>query len=160
MFLQPNTEIMRAILLLFFALTAHVTASAQFVAKMEIKEPIPGLCSAQDVYALIPGLKGQVQAQCALTKEQINDRLNAKVQFLKDNPGYSDKGMIGLIINCKGELVQCKMDNRTKSPELDRQIEEVFRSLGDWTAGKLKKKKVDSSRLFSFTIENGRISIN
>jgi hypothetical protein len=151
---------MRLILLFFFTLTTYLTTSAQFVAKMEIKEPIPGLCNKQDVYALIPGLKGQVQAQCSLTKEQINDRLNSEIQFLKDNPDYNDKGMIGLIINCKGELVQCKMDNKTKSQELDSQIEKVFNSLGEWTAGKLNKKNVDTSRLFSFKIENGRISIN
>ena len=151
---------MRTTLLLFFTLTTYYTTSAQFVAKMEIKEPISGLCSDQDVYALIPGLKGQVPAQCSLSKEQINDKLNSEIQFLKDNPDYNDKGMIGLVINCKGQLVQCKMDNKTKSPELDSQIEKVFNSLGDWTAGKLNKKNVDTSRLFSFTIENGRISIN
>lgn len=147
-------------LLLFFALTVYHTTSAQFVAKMEIKEPIDGLCNSQDVYALITGLKGQVPPQCSLTKDQINEKLNSEIQFLKDNPDYSDKGMIGLIINCKGELVQCKMDNKTKSPELDSQIEKVFNSLGEWTAGKLNKKNVDTSKLFSFVIENGRIAIN
>jgi hypothetical protein len=151
---------MRITLLLFITLTTYYTTSAQFVAKMEIKEPIPGLCSKQDVYALIPGLKGQVQAQCSLTKEQINDKLNSEIQFLKDNPDYNDEGMIGLIINCKGELVQCKIDNKTKSPDLDSQIEKVFNSLCEWTAGKLNKKNVDTSRLFSFKIENGGISIN
>jgi hypothetical protein len=151
---------MRIILLLFITLSACYTTYAQFVAKMEIKEPIPGLCSKQDVYALIPGLKGQVQAQCQLTKEQINDKLNSEIQFVKDNPDYNDKGMIGLIINCKGELVQCKMDNKTTSTELDSQIEKVFNSIDGWTAGKLNKKNVDSSRLYSFKIENGKISIN
>ena len=151
---------MRITLLLLFTLTAYYTTSAQFVAKMEIKEPISGLCSEKDVYALIPGLKGQVQAQCQLTKEQINDKLNSEIQFLKDNPDYNDKGMIGLIINCKGELVQCKMDNKTKSTELDSQIENVFNSIDGWIAGKLNKKNVDTSRLFSFKIENGKVSIN
>jgi hypothetical protein len=151
---------MRITLLLFFTITTYFTTSAQFVAKMEIKEPISGLCNKQDVYALIPSLKGQAQAQCSLTKEQINDKLNSEIQFLKENPDYNDKGMIGLIINCKGELVQCKMDNKTKSPELDSQIEKVFNSLSEWTAGKFNKKNVDTSRLFSLKIENGTISIN
>lgn len=147
-------------LLIVFALIISYTASAQFVAKMEIKEPIPGLCSKQDVYALIPGLKGQVPAECSLSKDQINDKLNAEIQFLKDNPDYSDKGMIGLIINCEGKLVQCKMDNKTKSPELDSQIEQVFNTLSEWTAGKLNKKNVDTSKLFSFTIDKGKIILN
>ena len=34
--------------------------------------------------------------------------------------------MIGLIINCNGEVMQCKMDIKTKSEELDTQIEAVF----------------------------------
>ena len=150
---------MRSIFLFLFTVSAYYTTSAQFVAKMEVKEPIDGLCSKQDVYALIPGLKGQVPAQCSLSKEQINEKLNAEIQFLKDNQNYNDKGMIGLIINCKGQLVQCKMDNKTKSPELDSQIERVFNSLDEWTAGKLNKKNVDTSRLFSFTIEDGKIAI-
>lgn len=150
---------MKSAPLIVFALIICYTASAQFVAKMEIKEPIPGLCK-QDVYALIPGLKGQVPAQCSLSKDQINDKLNAEIQFLKDNPDYNDKGMVGLIINCEGKLVQCKMDNKTKSPELDSQIEQVFNTLSEWTAGKLNKKNVDTSKLFSFTIEKGKITIN
>ena len=77
---------------------------------------------------------------------------------MKDNPKYDDKGMIGLVINCKGEVVQCKMDNKTKTPELDKQIEDVFNSLGQWTSGKLNGKEVDTSRLFSFKIKNGKIT--
>jgi len=112
------------------------------------------------VYAVIPGLKGQVPAQCSLSKDQIHEKLNAEIQFLKDNPDYNDKGMIGLIINCEGKLIQCKMDNKTKSPELDTQIEQVFNTLGEWTAGKLNKKSVDTSKLYSFTIEKGKIILN
>ena len=151
---------MKTATLLLFVVGICSSASAQFVATMEIKEPIPGLCSDQVVYALIPGLKGQVPAECALSKEQLNDKLNAEIQFLKVNPKYDDKGMIGLIINCKGKLVQCKMDNKTKSPELDSQIERVFSSIENWTPGKLNKKSVDTSRLFSFTIKNGVLKLN
>jgi hypothetical protein len=127
---------------------------------MEIKESIPGLCNKDEVYALFPSIKGQVQAVCPLTKEQIVERLNNEVKFLKENPKYNDKGMVGLIISCKGELVKCAMDNKTKSPELDKQIEDVFNSLGLWKAGKLKKKEVDTSRLFSFVITDGVIALN
>lgn len=147
-------------LLLIVGLFISLTTQAQFVAKMEIKEPIQGLCSKNDVYALLPGFKGQEQAKCPVTKEEISERLNAELQFLKDNPDYNDKGMINLIINCKGEVVQCKMDNKTKSPALDSQIEKIFNDLGEWKPGRLNKKNVDTSRLFSFKIENGRITIN
>jgi hypothetical protein len=149
---------MSRILLTLCLSTIYITVSAQFVAKMEVKEPIPGLCNDQEVYALFPSLKGQVEAVCPVTKDQILERLNNEVQYLKDNPKYDDKGMIGLVINCKGEVVKCEMDNKTRTPELDRQIEEVFNSLGKWTSGKLNGKEVDTSRLFSFKIKNGKIT--
>jgi hypothetical protein len=95
-----------------------------------------------------------------ISKQEIEAKLNAELKFLSENPTYTDNGMIGLIVNCKGELVQCKMDNKTKSAELDKQIETVFNSLGEWKAGKLDGKFVDTSNLFSFTIEKGKIKLN
>ncbi|MFT5823563.1 MAG: hypothetical protein ACI8ZM_004825 [Crocinitomix sp.] len=147
----------KIILTLLFGFTGF-TASAQFVAKLEMKEAIPGICDKNEVYALFPSLEGQEEAICPITKKEILKRLNSEVQFLKDNPKYKDKGMIGLIINCNGEVIECKMDNETKSPELDRQIEAVFNSLGIWKSGKLNGIEVDSSLLFSFTIKKGVIS--
>jgi hypothetical protein len=52
------------------------------------------------------------------------------------------------------------MDNKTKVPELDHQIEAVFATLKTWTPAKLKRREVDSSQLFSFTIENGQLTLN
>lgn len=151
---------MRPVLLILLMLIFCTTSFAQFVAKMEIKEPIPGLCNEKEVYALFPSFKGQKEAVCPLSKDAIEERLNSEVQFLKDNPGYEDKGMMGLVINCKGDVVKCKMDNKTKSPELDQQIEAVFNSLGEWKAGKLNNRNVDTSKLFSFKIEQGKIALN
>lgn len=149
---------MRQILIAFFALLIYSATYSQFVATMEVKEPIPGLCNDKEVYALFPSFKGQEEAICPVSKDQILERLNNEVQFLKDNPKYDDKGMIGIVINCKGEVVKCKMDNKTKNPELDNQIEDVFNSLGTWKAGRLNKKDVDTSKLFSFKIKNGQVS--
>jgi hypothetical protein len=147
---------------LFFLLFAFFSGnlSAQFVAKMEVKEDIPDLCDKNHVYVLFPMFKGQIEAVCPLSKEEIQKKLNEEVTFLKDKPKYKDKGMIGLIISCKGEIVQCKMDNKTKSTELDQQIEAVFNSLGIWKAGKLDGMQVDSSRLYSFTIKKGKIILD
>ena len=146
-------RIIFGILITFFS----INASAQFVAKMEVKEPIEGICNEKEVYALLP-FDGQEKAICPVSENDILKRLNSEVQFLKDNPKFKGKGMIGLIINCKGEVVQCKMDNKTKSAELDKQIEEVFNSLGEWKAGQLNGKKVDSSVLYSFKIKKGKIT--
>ena len=145
---------MKKIIVVLLVSTLWMSVTAQFVAKMEVKEEIPGVCNKNEVYVLFPSFKGQVQAVCPVSDDSILKRLNAEVQFIKDNPNYSDKGMIGLVINCKGEVVKCKMDNKTQNTDLDKQIEAVFNSLGLWKAGKLNKKEVDTSRLFSFKIEN------
>jgi hypothetical protein len=149
---------MKKLILAFITTTIYFVSSAQFVATMEVKEPIQGVCNAKGVYVLFPGFKGQEEAVCPLSKEDILKKLDAEVNYLQDKPDYNDKGMIGLIINCKGELVQCKMDNKTKDPVLDAQIETVFKSLGEWKAGKLKRRAVDTSKLFSFKIVNGKFT--
>ncbi len=150
---------MRLLLILCF-ISGSLISSAQFVARMEVKEPIPGLCDARNVYVLFPSFKRQERAVCPVTEDAILERLNTELKFLLDNPQYKDKGMIGLVINCKGQVVQCKMDNKTQSPELDAQIEAVFNSLGEWKPGKLNRKEVDTSRLFSFVIEDGKVSFD
>ena len=134
-------------------------SSAQFVARMETKEAISGVCNMKNIVVLLPAFKGQEVAIAPINDKEIEKRLNSEVKFLTENPTYSDKGMIGLVINCKGEVVQCKMDNKTKNEELDKQIENVFNSLGKWKAGKLNGKPVDTSNLFSFTIDNGKLSL-
>ncbi len=146
---------MKITFLILFTSVICVTTSAQFVAKMEVKEPIPGVCNDKEVYVMFPSFKGQEQAVCPVSKDSILKRLNAEIPFLKDHPGYNDKAMIGLVINCKNQVVQCKMDNKTKSTDLDKQIELVFNSLGEWKAGKLNGKPVDTSNLFIFKIING-----
>jgi len=57
------------------------------------------------------------------------------------------------------ELVRYEIDNKTKSPELDNQIVAVFAELKTWTAGKINDKAVDTSVLYSFKINNGKISL-
>jgi hypothetical protein len=151
---------MKRILLIFLTAVFGLTASAQFVAKMEVKEDIPGICDKNEVYVLFSSFKGQEEAICPVSKKEILKRINAEVAFLHDHPEYTDKGMIGLIINCKGEVVKCKMDNKTQDAALDIQIEAVFNSLGAWKAGKLNRKEIDSSRLFSFKIKNGQFTFD
>lgn len=149
---------MHKLILIALSLLSTSSVSAQFVATLEITESIEGICNEKEVYALFPMLDGQEEAVCPVTKDEIFKRLNQEVAFLKENPKYKGKGMIGIIINCNGEVVQCKMDNKTGSEELDKQIEEVFSTLGNWKAGKLSGREVDSSQLFSFKIKKGEIT--
>lgn len=155
-----NSFSMKKSFLLVIVTLICMSASAQFVAIMEVTDSIPGICDSKAVYVLFPMLKGQEEAVCPVSENEILKRLNSELAFLKENPKYQDKGMIGLVINCKGELVKCKMDNNTKSPELDKQIEVVFNTLGDWKAGKLDGTEVDSSKLYSFKIKKGKVTFD
>lgn len=123
------------------------------VARMEVKEPIKGVCDNANVIAILPFPgNGQVKAQASKTKEEITAELNAKVSFLTDKPDYEDKGVVGLIVNCKGELVQYWMSNKSQSEALDAQIVAVFAELKKWTPGKVKNVSVDTTLLYGFTI--------
>lgn len=134
-------------------------ANAQMVAKVVFKKPIKGLCNAKEVYSLFPMFGDQLEAFCPLSDDDIVNRLDSLVVFLQDNPKYSGKGMVSIMINCKGEMVNCEIDNKTKEADLDRQVVAVFSTLGKWEPGLLNGKPVDSMQLYSFTIKEGKISI-
>ena len=73
---------MQRFVLLFLFSFIYFTCAAQFVATMELKEPIPGLCNSKNVYALFPSFKGQEEAVCPVSREVIAQRLNAEIKFL------------------------------------------------------------------------------
>ena len=132
--------------------------SQQMLARAEIKDPIDGICDIKNVYVLFAMLdKAQVEAACSIPDSAIQNRLNAEVEFIKDKPKHKDKGMVSIIINCKGEVVECKIDNKSKSPVLDEQVLKVFKTLTSWKAAKLNDKEVDSLRLWSYELKNGKI---
>ena len=132
---------MKKILIILIALAFCTSAFSQFVATMEIKEPIKGLCSDK-VYVLLGAFKGQKEAVCPLSNDSIVQRLKKEVTYLTDSISYNDKGMVNIIINCNGEVVKCEMDNKTRSQVLDQQIVKVFDSLGVWKQGTLKNKPI------------------
>jgi hypothetical protein len=150
---------MKNLLIAVFAITVYQTASAQFVARVQMKEPLEGICDNDNVYVMFPGMTGQVAAECSLTDDEIEKMLN-EIPFLKDNPKYKCDAMIGFYVNCEGELLGCKMDNKTGNEELDAQIEAVFNKLIDWKAGTLNGKKVDTHVLYSFVVKKGKIKLN
>jgi hypothetical protein len=133
--------------------------TAQMVAKVEIKKPIPGVCNYKEVYSLFPMFGDQKEAVCPVTEEEIQRQLDSAVVFLKDRPEFKDKGIVSILINCKGEAIKCEMDNKTKDTALDNQIVAVFKTLVQWKAGLLNGKPVDSMRLFSFEIINGKLKL-
>ena len=141
-----------------YSCSSKNTMATNFVARMEVKEPIPGVCNNANVIAILPFPgNGQVKAKPNITEQQIKDKLNKDVQFLKDKPSYNDKGMVSVIVNCKGQMVRCEIDNKTRNPELDSQIVAVFSELTEWSAATIKGQHVDSVVLYSFEIVNGKI---
>jgi Gram-negative bacterial TonB protein C-terminal len=154
-----QTTIMKNLLLVLGLILLSLSSHSQLVAKVEIKEKIDGICDIRNVYTLFPMFGDQIEAVCSIPDSTIEKRLNDDVEFLKDKPKYNDKGMVSIIINCKGEVVQCKIDNESKSPILDEQVVNVFKTLTSWKAGKLNGKEVDSMRLWSFEVKKGKITL-
>lgn len=150
---------MKKLLFTFFFFVNAFYASAQFIATMEVSEPIEGLCNYEEVYALFPMFGGQKEAVCPISKQELLERLNEEVSYLKENPKFKGKGLINVILNCDGEIVQCEMDgnSKTNSEVFDQQVLDVFLSLGVWKPGRLSSKKVDSIMLYSFKVKKGVI---
>ena len=146
---------MKKILLATIVTILSLNASAQIVAKLEITEPIEGICNQEEVYSLFPMFGGQVKAICPISNEEIVSKLNTEVQFLQNNPKFKTKGMVNVIINCEGELVRSSMGIPTKSSELDTQITAVMKTIMGWKAGKLNGKNVDSTINYSFKVKKG-----
>lgn len=145
---------------LFSCKTSQNSSMSNMIATMQVDEPIPGVCDNSKVIAILPFPgNGQVKAQAPLSNEELSERLNAEVDFLKGKNDYNDKGMVNLIVNCEGKMVRCQIDNNTQSPELDQQIVDVFSKMVEWKAGTVNGKSVDTSVLYRFEITNGVISL-
>jgi hypothetical protein len=151
---------MKKIFILLFGLFIINSLSAQFIAKMEVKGPLPGACDSTNVYALFSGFTGQVQPKCPLTKEQIEERLNKEVKFLAANPKFKGKLMVNCIINCKGEMIKCEIDNKSGNDDLDQEVVNVFKTLLAWTAGTLNGTAVDCVMLYSMEVKKGVIHLS
>lgn len=122
-----------------------------------MKEKIEGLCSEKEVYSLFDGFKGQIEPKYSLTKLEIQNLLNEKVTFLKLNPKFKGKGMVGVFINCKGEALGWEISLKSKDQELDQQLIDIFKTLQSWTPGKLNGNNVDCRELISYKIKKGTI---
>jgi hypothetical protein len=136
------------------------TSMGGFIATMEVKEPIPGVCDNSKVIAILPFEgNGQIKAEAPMSDEELTEILNNDVAFLKENPDVNDEGMVNLIINCEGKMVRCQIDNKTQNPELDEQIVDVFSKMIHWKVGTVNGKPVDTVVLYSFEIKDGVLTI-
>lgn len=133
---------------------------AQFVAKVMLNDTIAGICNHDEIYSLFSSLSGQVQAKCSLSDEEIQNRLNEQLTFLKANPKYKSEGSVSLYINCKGEVVKWENFLKSKNKELDEQILAFFSTLKTWSPGKLNGKNVDCIKSFNYKIKKGILILN
>ena len=156
---MKNNNGMKKVLILIILAVSYTPIPAQLLSKMEIKNPIEGICNDKEVYALFPSIDtDQIEAASPISKPEILDKLNSKILFLKENKKFKGEGIVKVIINCSGEVVLCKVSKKTKSIKLDEQIEEVFNNLGEWKNATYKKRNVDSVQLFYFKVKRGKIS--
>lgn len=147
-----------AILGLFCSINTVI--NAQLVATVQMKEPVDGICNPDEVYALFDGFEGQIRPKCTVSKKQMQDILNQKIQFLKGNPKFKGKGMVGVYINCEGLVVKWRISNKTSSEVLDAELLEIFKTFDDWSVGTFYGKEVDASELISYEIKKGVLIIN
>ncbi len=132
--------------------------SAQFIATVEMKENVEGICDHNRVFGLFNSFEGQKKAECSLNKLEIQKLLN-EAEYLKSHPKFKAKGMFGVYINCKGEPLEWKVSVKTNK-ELDAQLLAIFMTLEDWTTGQLNGENVDSRNLISYKIKKGVLTIN
>jgi hypothetical protein len=147
---------------LSFAMTAFGQIDGKQIAMtMKVNEDITGLCDKTKVYSLymmkqFPG-SNATEGSYPMSDIELLKVLNERVTFLKENPKYNGKFSMRVIINCKGELVSCDLEDKTKNNDLDNQILEIFKSLGGWGAGTFNGELVDSTKPFYFRIKGGEI---
>lgn len=136
------------------------TAKAQLIATVQMDETVEGICNQDEVYALYDGFDGQIEPKCSLSKKDMENLLNENLQFLKDNPKFKSKGMVGVYINCEGMPLQWDISVKTKKSDLDAEILKLFQTCEDWTPGTLDSKAVDTRELISYEIKKGVLKIN
>lgn len=149
---------MKNLISIISILTFSVSIQAQFVARVEMKYKVDGICDYDNVYGLFNGFDGQIVPECSVSNAGMQKQLN-QVQYLKDNPKFKGKGMVGVYINCEGEAIGWRVSVKTND-KLDQQLIEIFESFDEWTVGTLNKEAVDCSVLFSYKIKKGVLTLN
>ena len=122
---------MKQLILISILMVMSFTSSAQMLATVQMKEKVEGICDSSRVFALYIGFKGQVPAKCPISKEEIEKQLNDNLTFLKENPKFKSKGMVGLYVNCKGEPLKWEIEVKTKSSDARMAPGNIYRHLSE-----------------------------
>ncbi len=147
------------VLLIFNACSSSKKSGLKnMVARMQVKSPIDGVCDNNNVFVIfpIPG-NAQQKALPLISFEEMAIVLNEKLNFLKDNPTYTAKGTVDIVINCNGELVQCQANNKEFDEQLNKQLKELISEFKKWKPATIQNKKVDSFQFISIEIKQGKV---
>lgn len=158
--IRAKNYIMKKTFLFIVLFLLTFTTKAQFLATVQMTDTLEGICDHDRVFALFDSFDGQETPKCSVSKKEMEKILNKDLQFLKDNPKFKGKGMVGVFINCEGLVVEWDISNKTKSSKLDEEILEIFKTMNDWTVGKLDGEEVDTHDLISYEIKKGVLKIN
>jgi|GEM_PF-1650448 len=130
--------------------------------KVLLRKKVEGMCiPAKFVLELYNGNPDEVEPKCSIDKEELIERLNSDLQFLKKHPDFKGRGMVSVIINCEGRVVGWAEAVKSRNEELN---EEILRFLikqnFDWKPGIYKEENIDSLFSFSYQIVRGVLRLN
>ena len=118
------------------------------------------VCKPNNIYFLT-GLNKESRAKPVEAIAIIQKRLNEAISFARDNLSFEGKSAIQFAVNCKGEIGGgFHIVTKSGNDELDKELMEFFKTVKEWTAGKINKKKtVDSWYMWRLEIKDGNITI-
>lgn len=116
---------------------------------------------SKQVLELYGGNPDEVEPKCMIDKEELSERLNADLSFLKNHPEFKGRGMISVVINCEGKVIGWAEVVKSKNGELNDEIlAYLVKQDLEWEAGKYKEEKIDSVYSFSYQIVRGKLRLN
>ena len=152
---------MKQFLTFTFIFILFSSCLSQMTAKVQLKEPIEGICDNDNIYSLMDFQEGQIEAEPNLSEGQIEKELNNSIKFLDKYPKYKGKGIVSIFINCKGESLKVTSQVlKKRNTELENELIEYFKLITKWKPGTYYKKTVDSDRTYSFKIKKGLLTLS
>ena len=150
---------MKRIIQVLFFLSVSCYSYGQMIMSAE-GVTADNVCKPNNIYFLT-GLNKESRAKPVEAIETIQKRLNETISFAKDNPSFEGKSSIQFAVNCKGEIGGgFHVVTKSGNDELDKALMEFFKTVKEWNAGKINKKKtVDSWYMWRLEIKDGNITI-
>lgn len=150
---------MKTLLFLLASMVISGAANAQFIATVQLDVPLEEMCG-ETLYALFDGFDGQTGAKCDLSDQELIDRMNEEITWLREHPTFKAKGVMGVYINCEGKVIDSHSGLKDEDSELSKAIAAFLMENGNWKPGSFNGDEVDCSELIGFVIKKGKISLD